>query len=57
MVRSIPKYFDFRIDTIVPEIGQPVFLELHKFTEIRWDPTLQLEEPAGAQSIFSIKPS
>lgn len=53
MMRSIPKYFDFRLDTNFTDTNTPWFIELHKFTDTVWDPSIHLEEPVGAESILS----
>ena len=50
-LRKIPKYFDIRIDTILPTMALPSFFEFHNFTDIRWDKEAKIKEPEQAEPL------
>jgi hypothetical protein len=50
-IRNIPKYFDLRLDTILPSGILPAFLEFQSFTDIRWDKDVKVIEPENAESL------
>jgi predicted transcriptional regulator len=53
-LRKIPKYFDIRIDTSLPDTSTPAFFEFHNFTDLRWDKDAKVIEPENAESLTPI---
>jgi hypothetical protein len=54
LLRKIPKYFDIRIDTSLPDTDTPGFFEFHNFTDLRWDKDAKVIEPENAESLTPI---
>lgn len=53
-LRKIPKNFDIRVDTLLPNMSVPSFFEFHNFTDLRWDKNAKVIEPENAESLAQL---
>ncbi len=53
-LRKIPKNFDIRVDTLLPNMSVPSFFEFHNFTDLRWDKNAKVIEPENADSLAQL---